>query len=483
MHELSTGETLERSCAKSGMSEKTGRKWRRAGRLPGECREPRGWRTRADPFSAVWGEVEEVLMREPGLQGKTVFEELQRRYPGRFCEGQLRTLQRRMKVWRALEGPPKEVFFPQVHRPGVGSASDFSDLSKLGVTIGGELFEHKLYHFVLPYSNWETGTVCFSESFESLLEGLQNALFELGGVPRRHRTDRLSAAVHTLGSEVEFSRQYQGLLSHYGLEGEKTQAGHPHENGDVEQRNHRIKEALEQALMLRGSREFADRVAYEAFVREMLARQNAGRQARFAEERAVLRPLPPRRLESWRWVEVKVGPSSTIRVLHNVYSVHNGLIGQQVRVRVLAQRLEVWYAQRMVESLPRLRGEGRQLIQYRHIIDWLVRKPGAFAGYHYRQELFPTLRFRMAYDALKGHCGARADKEYLRILHLAARENEQRVDDALRVLLGQELPFAAEAVTALVLSQSALPPATQIAIEAVNLAGYDALLQGPEVAP
>jgi hypothetical protein len=431
----------------------------------------------------VWGEVEELLMREPGLQGKTVFEELQRRYPGRFCEGQLRTLQRRMKVWRALEGPPKEVFFPQVHRPGVGCASDFSDLNELGVMIGGALFAHKLYHFVLPYSNWETGTVCFSECFESLSEGLQNALFELGGVPQRHRTDRLSAAVHSLHSEAEFSRQYQGLLSHYGLEGEKTQAGHPHENGDVEQRNHRIKEALKQALMLRGSREFVDRGAYEAFVREMMARQNAGRQARFAEERALLRPLPPQPIASSRWVEVRVGPSSTIRVLHNVYSVNSGLVGEQVRVRVFAQRLEVWYAQRQVETLPRLRGEGRQCIQYRHIIDWLVRKPGAFAGYHYRQELFPTLRFRMAYDALKANCGARADKEYLRILHLAARENEQRVDDALRVLLGQELSFAAEEVEAVVLSQSALPPATQIAIAAVNLAAYDALLPGLEVAP
>jgi len=483
MRELSTGETLDRSCAKAGMSEKTGRKWRRAGHLPSECKEPRDWRTRADPFVGVWGEVEELLMREPGLQGKTVFEELQRRYPGRFCEGQLRTLQRRLKVWRALEGPPKEVFFPQVHRPGVGCASDFSDFNELGVTIGGELFEHKLYHFVLPYSNWETGTVCFSESFESLSEGFQNALFELGGVPQRHRTDRLSAAVHTLGSEAEFSRQYEGLLSYYGLAGEKTQAGHPHENGDVEQRNHRIKEALKQALLLRGSREFADRAAYEGFVREAMARQNAGRQARFAEERALLRPLPARQLESSRWVEVRVGPSSTIRVLHNVYSVHSGLVGEQVRVRVFAQRLEVWYAQKLVESLPRLRGQYRQYIQYRHIIDWLVRKPGAFAGYHYRQELFPTLRFRMAYDALKAACGARADKEYLRVLHLAARENEQRVDDALRVLLGQETPFAAEEVKALVLSQSALPPATQIAIEAVDLAAYDALLQGLEVAP
>jgi hypothetical protein len=450
--------------------------------LPSECREPRTWRTREDPFAEVWAEAAEVLEREPGLEAKTLFEELQRRYPGRFSQGQLRTLQRRVRVWRALLGPPEEVFFPQVHRPGVLCASDFTDLTELDVTICGERFEHKLYHFVLTYSNWETGTICFSESFESLSEGLQNALFELGGVPRRHRTDRLSAAVQTLRSEAQFNRQYQGLLSHYSLEGEKTQAGKAHENGDAEQSHHQIKRGLKQALMLRGSREFADRAAYETFVGEVMARRNGGRGKRLAEELATLRPLPSR-LESWRWLEMRVGPSSTIRVLHNTYSVHAGLVGKQVRVRVLAERLEVWFAQGLVESLPRLRGENRHCIQYRHIIDWLVRKPGAFAGYRYHRDLFPTSRFRMAYDALQATCGARADKEYLRVLHLAARENEQRVDDALRVLLDGEAPLSAAEVEALVMSQTALPPATQIAIPAVDLAGYDALLQGAEVAP
>ncbi len=476
--ELSFDETLDRACQKSGMTEKTGRKWRGPGPLPSECKEPRTWRTREDPFSEVWAEVADLLEREPQLQAKTLFDELQRRYPGRFAEGQLRTLQRRVKVWRALEGPAKEVFFPQLHEPGVLCASDFCDLTKLGVTICGARFEHRLYHFVLTYSNWETGTICFSESFESLSEGLQNALFELGGVALRHRTDRLSAAVRNLGSQADFTRRYEALLSHYDLSGEKIQAGKPHENGDAEQSHHRIKEALDQALMLRGSREFSDRAAYERFVQEVIARRNAGRRERLAEERAVLRPLPRRRLDSSRWVQAQVGPSSTIRVLHNVYSVPSRLIREQVRVRVFAQRLEIWFAQRLVESLPRLQGQCRSRIEYRHIIDWLVRKPGAFGNYRYRDDLFPTIRFRMAYDALKGICGARGDKEYLRILHLAARENEQRVDDVLRVLLAGEEPLSACGVEALVMSQTALPPPTSIAIAAVDLAGYDALLQG-----
>lgn len=481
--ELCRGETLERACQKAGMSEKTGRKWRGAGPLPGQCREPRTWRTREDPFAEVWPELAELLEHEPDLQAKTLFEELQRRYPGRFSEGQLRTLQRRVKAWRGLEGPSKEVFFPQVHAPGVLCASDFTDLNELEVTVGGERFEHKLYHFVLTYTNWETGTICFSESFESLSEGLWNALSELGGVPRRHRTDRLSAAVHSLGGQARFNDRYSALLTHYRLEGEKTQAGKAHENGDAEQSHHQIKRALKQALMLRGSREFADRGSYEAFVAEVMGRRNEGRRERFAEELAVLRPLPSRPMEPWRWVDVQVARSSTIRVLHNVYSVPSRLIGEQVRVRICAQQLEVWFAQRQVESLPRLRGQDRHFVQYRHIIDWLVRKPGAFANYRYRPDLFPTSRFRLAYDALQASCGAHADKEYLKILHLAARENEQRVDDALRVLLQWQVPLSAGEVEALVMSQAALPPATQVCVDAVDLTGYDCLLQAAEVAP
>ena len=483
MKELDAGETLERACARAAMTEKTGRKWRRKGLLPSQCKPPRHWRTRPDPFAEVWAEVEDLLRREPGLEAKTIFDELQRRYPGRFADGQLRTLQRRVREWRSLEGPPKEVFFEQVHEPGALCASDYTDLSPLGVTIGGARFDHLLYEFVLTYSNWATGTICFSETFESLSEGLQNALFELGGVPQRHRTDRLSAAVRPVKSEAEFTQQYESLLWHYGLEGHKTQPGRPNENGDAEQSHFRTKQALDQALMLRGSRDFEDRAAYEAFVREVMARRNAGRAEKLAEERALLRPLPAWRLESWRWVDARVGSGSTIRVLNNVYSVPANLIGERVRVRVYAERLELWHMQRRVETLPRVRGEGHHHIQYRHIIDWLVRKPGAFAGYRYRQELFPTVRFRMAYDALQDACGARADREYLRILHLAARESEQRVDDALGALLRGDGPLSAGAVEALVLSQAALPPPTQVVVAAVDLGAYDALLQGVEVAP
>jgi hypothetical protein len=395
----------------------------------------------------------------------------------------LRTLQRRIKAWRALEGPAQEVYFPQEHEPGERCASDFCHLSQLQVTIQGQHFEHLLYHFVLPYSNWETGTICFSESFESLSEGLQNALFALGGVPRRHRTDRLSAAVQRPEQPEEFTRQYRALLDHYGLQGEKIQARQPHENGDVEQRHYCLRQALDQALMLRGSRDFSSRQEYAAFVRSVLEQVNRGRTERLREELERLRPLPGTRCGAVKRLLVRVSPSSTIRVQHNVYSVHSRLIGELVRVKLYAEQLEVWYAQQRVEVLPRLRGERRHRIQYRHIIAWLVRKPGAFAQYQYRDDLFPTSRFRMAYDMLAARCPGRAEQEYLRILHLAATETESGVDDALRVLVGRDEPLTAAAVEQLVRSGQEIAPPTEVTVAPVDLGAYDRLLASAEVEP
>jgi hypothetical protein len=470
--------TLKSAAAKSGMDEKTARKYLRLGKLPSQVRLRQRWRTRVDPFAEVWAEVVSHLEINPGLEAKTLFEWLQGRHPGRFADGQLRTLQRRIKVWRAVAGPAKEVFFPQRHYPGELCESDFTHMTDLGVTIAGHPFRHLIYHFVLPYSNWETGTICFSESFESLSEGLQNAFWELGGVCRSHRTDRLSAAVHKTTNPDEFTARYQALLRHYRLEGRKTQAASPHENGDVEQRHHRFKRALDQALLLRGSRDFADREEYGAYLKKLLAQLNAGRQERLAEELAVLRRLPLSRLESCKRLRVRVGKSSAIRVNHNVYSVHSRLIGEQVEVRLYAEHLEVWYGQRCLEKIARLRGENRHRINYRHIIDWLVRKPGAFENYRYRDDLFPSHRFRLAYDALRERHGpAQANRQYLGLLHLAARENESGVEQALAYLIDSGEPVTVASVKSLLRSGQRLSYTREIEIAAVDMATYDRLLE------
>jgi hypothetical protein len=355
-------------------------------------------------------------------------------------------------------------------------------MGKLGVTIGGVPFDHLIYHFVLTYSNWEAGTICFSESFESLSDGLQQALWKLGGVPEAHQTDRLSTAVNKPENPEEFTQRYQGLLSHYKLTGRKTNPASPNENGDVEQRNHRFKRALDQALMLRCSSDFATRKEYELFLEGLFAQLNSNRHDRFKEELAVLQPLPAKQLPACSKLMVGVGPSSTIRVKHNVYSVHSRLIREKVTVRLYAERLEIWHGQSHIENIPRLRGSGNHHIQYRHIIDWLVRKPGAFENYRYRSDLFPTSRFRMAYDELKQHhTVSKASKEYLLILKLAAKESESAVDDALRFLFDRNRPISAETVENLFLSGQKPVPVTDVRISAVVLHAYDCLLGGVEV--
>jgi hypothetical protein len=311
---------------------------------------------------------------------------------------------------------------------------------------------------------------------------LQNALWELGGVPLQHQTDRMSTAVNNMSDEKEFTGRYEGLLRHYRLEGRKIQTGKANENGDIEQRHYRLKKAVEQALFLRDSRGFASVAQYETFLRTLLAQLNAGRRQRLAEEMQYLQPLPARRLETAKRERVKVDSGSLVYVDRNAYSVPSRLIGERVEARIEADHIEIWYAGRKVEQLARLRGRGKHRVDYRHIIDWLVRKPGAFENYRFRDELFPTSRFRMAWDALREVAPQRANKRYLELLEVAAKQGEALVDDALRCLLEQgelgEGKLTAEAVLPLLNQESTFLPATHIAVADVSLASFDELLGG-----
>lgn len=365
--------------------------------------------------------------------------------------------------------------FPQEHRPGEAAQSDFTSLGSLEITIGGERFDHLFFHFVLPYSNWETGQICASESFEALIAGFQAAAWELGKVPKRHRTDNLSAATHELqdGGRA-FNERYLAALSHYGVEADANTPGRGHENGDVEQAHHRFKRAVEQALLLRGSREFARQAEYESFLREILAGRNRGRGEKLREELARMGELPLSRLDDFRKLRVQVNAFSTIRVARNVYSVASRLIGEWVDVRLYAQRLEVYYAGERVAEIERLRGQGRATIDYRHLIWSLIRKPGAFARYRFREALFPSQVFRRAYDALQAHCGSRADVEYVRILHLAAGTCETDVETVLAALLDcGELRDYGQVQTAIRPAKLAAPACT---LDPPDLTVYDACI-------
>ena len=470
--------SLSFAAAKAGMDRKTARQVRHADRLPSQRAEqapPRAHRTRDDPFAEVWGEVEALLEAAAGWEAKTLFEELQRRHPEQFDDGQLRTLQRRVKHWKATRGPDKEVFFAQDHPPGRLGASDFTHLTELGVTINGQPFAHLVYHFVLTHSNWEHVTLCFSESFASFSEGFQNAVWALGGVPAEHRTDRMSLAVQASGAPF-FTRRYEAVMAHYGVKPQAINAGKGHENGDVEQSHHRFKRAVKQALLLRGSHDFPSPETYVVFLREVCERRNAAKKEAFNNECKYLNPLPARRLESFRQLRVRVQSGSTINVERNLYSVAARLIGEWVEVYVHADTIEVWYGQRKEEVFPRLKGRNKHRIDYRHVIDWLVRKPGAFLGYRYRAELFPTSRFRMAYDQLAATASGRSVREYLGILQLAARQSEVEVDEALRRLLDGGGAVSVAAVAALLKEGMAPARALEVCVEPINLSTYDDLL-------
>ena len=447
---LGFGMTLQQAARVAGMSLPTARKYRRNGRMPSEMQEPRTWRTRENPFEDVWAEVEAMLREEPRLQAKTIFDELQVKHSDRFQDGQLRTLQRQIRQWRAADGPDREAYFPQIHYPGDIGASDFTEMSSLDITIAGQSFPHLLYHFVLTYSNWETAGICFSESFESLAEGFQNAVWKLGGVPRRHRTDCLSAAVKNFSPDRDFTARLYGLMQHYGVEPARTNPRSPHENGDCESLHGHLKTTIDQALLLRGSRAFSNREEYQRFLDEVFDKKNAGRSKRLAEEQAALHSLPTSPIPFFHELKTKVRKSSTIRIKHNTYSVPSRLIGEEITVRVFSEYLELWYAQRCTERLPRLHGKNKSQVNYRHVIESLVRKPGAFENYQWHADLFPSVRFRLAYDELRQQRPARASREYLKILHLAARQSESGVEAAIGRLLEEGQPIDAKVIKAIV---------------------------------
>ena len=474
MRERHKGTTQQVAAARAGMSERTARRYERAGKLPSQLKQPRTWRTRENPFEDDWDWVVEQLQRDPALQGATLFALLCAEHPGKYRPTQVRTLQRHIQVWKAAQGPEKEVYFEQVHTPGERAQSDFTHMEEFNVTIAGEAFPHLLYHCVLTYSNVEAVNICFAETFEALAEGIERALWQFGGVPEQHRTDHLTAAVKPLSKpeQEEWTQRYAALMQHYAMTPTTNNVGVAHENGDVEQSHYRFQQAVDQALRVRGSRDFADRASYERFLQDLVRYRNQTRAKAYAQEQQALRPLPAQPLAPCRELRVSVSRFSTMVVQGNTYSVPSRLIGATLLVRVRAEHLEGYLGSKQVVNLPRLHGRAQHAINYRHIIWSLVRKPGAFAAYRYRDDLYPTLAFRRAYDRLTRATSARADREYVRVLHLAATLSESEVETALLLLEDADQVPTADAVRDLV-----RPIAVrQLAALPVNLQPYDQLL-------
>jgi transposase len=478
MEEKNKHGKIGRAAMMAGMDRKTARGYLRSGKLPSEKKKERAYRTRSDPFEKDWPTVHGMLEKAPALEGQALFDWLQERNFEKYEPGQVRTLQRKIKQWRATEGPDKEVFFAQAHIPGEAMQTDFTNCNVLKITICGETFEHLICHCVLPYSNWEWGTVCQSESLMALRRGMQSSLFRLGKVPEYAQSDNLSAATHDLGSNKrDFNKDYEDFVTHFGMTPRKIAVGKANQNGDVESSNNALKKKLEQHLILRGSRDFESVEAYEEWVQEVMTKTNELRCTKVKEELAAMQPLSVERLREHRVEEVRVSRESTVRVMHNTYSVPSRLTGEKVTAHVFDDRVEVFYGGKRQLTMDRLLGRGKHYINYRHIIWSLVQKPGAFQRYRYREDLFPGMLFRRAYDALCDHLGPGydADLEYLRILHRAAAVSEQDVEAALELLLSDgEVPLA-DKVKELV--QPREPVLPEMDAFEVDLGDYDELLR------
>ena len=484
MEETSKHGKVGVAALRSGMDRGTAAKYLEAGKLPSELKTERTWRTREDPFEEDWPEIAERLKDAPELEAKALFEHLLVQKPGQYDPGQLRTLQRRLKQWRAKEGPPKTVFFAQEHRPGEAMQTDFTWCTVLGITITGVAFVHMLCHTVLPYSNWQWATVCLSESLLALRRQIQQVVFKLGRAPRYSQTDNSTSATHDIPSgKRAFNDDYDRVVRYFGMEPRTIEVGEKEQNGDVEAANGALKRRLEQHLLLRGSRDFESIEVYEQWVQAVMESGNELRRTKVAEELEAMHVVKVERLLEYTEEAVTVSGWSTIRVKQNSYSVPSRLVGEKIKVRIYESTLEVWYGGERQLTTERLLGKNKHRIDYRHIIWSLVQKPGAFARYKYREELFPTLVFRKTYDAL---CGAlsswQADVEYLRILHLAASTMEAEVEAALELLLGQKQVPRIERVKELVSPSAPSSPPEMPAYE-IDLGQYDALLVGGEVAP
>ena len=469
------------SALKADVDPHTAHKYIKAGKSPAELQAKHTWRTRPDPLGKVWAEVTQMLRDAPELEAKALFEYFLARPDSGLEESHGRTFSRRVRQWRATHGPEPEVFFAQERHPGQLLQLDWTHAQELLVTIQGEALDHLFCHCVLPYSNWEWATRCISESFLSLVSGLQGALAQLGKSPEHLGTDNSSAATHELesipGRPRGFNSDYLELCTHYDLTPLTINVGCPHEQGEVESQNRHLKRRLAQHLILRGSRDFASLGDYDRFVAGVLQAANGKRQKRLAQELACMRPLPAGRLAEYKEYAPVVSPQSLIRIKRCTYSVPSRLIGHTLRVELHEAQLKVYLGREFLFDLPRLRGKQSAWVDFRHIITPLLRKPGAFIHYRHREALYSSAVFRAAYDRLVADHGERPGViEYLHVLKLAAEETVEKVEPVLQGHLAQPGKWRANQV------REPLAPGVRKVIELAgltpSLTAYETLLEG-----
>ena len=439
---------------------------------------------RRDPLAEVWEqELEPMLRREPRLKPTTLFEYLQEHYPGQYPQV-LRTVQRRVREWKALHGPEPEVMFMLKHEPGVMGLSDFTKLKGMEITLNGKPFAHLLYHYRLAYSGWQYAQIIQGgESFVALSEGLQNALAASGGAPQEHRTDSLSAAYRNSGGHRtrELTRFYDDLCEHYRMVPTRNNKGKANENGSVESPHGHLKNRIKQLVYLRGSRDFESIADYQAVIDQAAAGLNRQCEAKYEAEKAVLQALPKRRVADYEILSAKVSCHSTIDVRCILYSVPSRLIGQPLEIHLYHDRLVGYLARQQVFELARIRvaGKGRRrgrCIDYHHLIGGLRKKPRAFLFCKWQSDLLPTAEFRQLWLQLKAHLERdQAAVLMVEALYIAATyDNEQAVADYLADALAKnQLTLSRLQLQFMSNTTAALPP---IETHQHALDSYDQLL-------
>lgn len=416
------------AAAKAGLSERSARRIDK-GELTPSPKAKRTWRTRLDPLAQVWdSDLVPLLEMDAELLPATLLEYLCDKYPGDFDNSVQRTLQRRVKAWKIEHGPAKEVMFRQVKQPGRMGISDFTVLKDATITLAGEPFDHRLYHYRLAYSGWSyVKVICGGESFTALSTGLQNALWRSGGVPQEHRTDSLSAAFNNLAEQQALTVRYHDLCRHYGIKPTRNNLGRCHENGAIESPHGHFKRRLTQALRLRAGMDFASLENYQGFIDAVVSKINRRCRTRFEEELAVLGALPKRRTQDYAEHRVLVSCTSTFDLKRVTYTVPSRFVGQRLYVQLYDERLELFSGHVKVFELPRVYAHKTQRarrIDYRHVIDSLVRKPQAFRHSQIRDDLLPNGDYQLIWRYVDEHLEAHKACRYIvRLLHLAATEN------------------------------------------------------------
>ena len=439
--ERNKGVSIKKSAIKAGVCRNTAKKYLRKSDPSKQESHPHTWRTRKDPLSEIWDEAERMLTAAPELEAKTLFEHLCAKVGAAVSANALRTFQRRVKQWRLENGTDKEVFFTQEAKPGEVLAVDWTDMRNLKIRICGQPFPHLMFHAVLPYSNWECVSRCRSESLLSLRSGLKAAFGRLGRVTREVLIDNSSTATHRLssdGKERGFNKEFLSICEHFRIKPRTTNVSCPNENGTCESLNGHFKRRMEQHLLLRGSRDFISEEEYDSFCLEVVEKANALRGEQTAKELTAMREHLAPELPDYTETTVRVNKNSTIRVCKMAYSVPSNLIGTRLKARIYETCIILLDGRKELTKLPRQPGDRGAVIDFRHVIDQLVRKPGAFASYRWRESMFPSQIYRSTYDHLcHKHDGHSADCHYLKILNLARLDGVATVGNILDELLNK----------------------------------------------